>query len=661
MKKTVFVVFLFFACPFFYFTELKAQGPYPPAAGQTGSTAISKDSNIFISWAHGIEVNRGWQNIANPASGKVGFGLPGTALNQASNDHMDAISLGDSGEAVLTFDRPIVNADGFDFAVFGTSLNDTILELAKVSVSSDGVHFIEFPATSLTQQLTQITSADPLDPTNLNNVAGKYRFCYGTPFDLDEIADSNNIDLNRIHFVKVHDVVGSINPVYATYDIEGNIINEAWPTTYDSSGFDLESIGVINGGMPFFLGDFENLPLENDTFWNGSDGSGFFISDSLRFNNEYSNAYMTWTGFSYSNQMDVTTPGYNNQYSAYTGGGMGATDSTGTNYAVAYVGVDWQSGTYEPIPVTVDFLDSAALHAKGFYVSNSTYAALGMLNGGIGVKKFGGSSGNDPDWFRVLIWGEDYDNNPTDTITFYLADYRPGNSDDDYILDQWQWVDLQLIGKTKKLFFVLESTDSGQFGMNTPAYFCMENLTVLPDQLPEIVSPVPDLNYAVGEDSLFYFSFAPYFTDPDDPDTLFEFRIISNTNPEVAWMDISNDTLVCHYNSDGNTTIIIEAESNSKSIQDTIIVAFEPVTVIDVNKDYNVSVYPNPTQGSIFLNNIFPGSEIKIFSSEGRTIFRQKSVSSEVKIDIEPQPSGAYFLEIRKSNYRGFYKIIKTQ
>ncbi|MEM1001677.1 MAG: T9SS C-terminal target domain-containing protein, partial [Bacteroidota bacterium] len=113
---------------------------YPPAAGQSGSTAISAESASFVGWATNISVERGFIDISNPSTQDMGsniasFGLPEDALGLATNT---PVSLGDGGIATLTFDTPISDGPGFDFAVFENSFNDTFLELAFVEVSSDG-------------------------------------------------------------------------------------------------------------------------------------------------------------------------------------------------------------------------------------------------------------------------------------------------------------------------------------------------------------------------------------------------------------------------------------------------------------------------------------------------------------------------------------------
>ena len=221
---------------------------YPPAAGQTGSTAIPANSELFLSWATGITLERGYVNISNPdfehnGSNKASYGVPNDALGPATNN---VVSLGDAGEAILTFATPITDGPGFDFAVFENSFSDTYLELAFVEVSSDGINFFRFPGHSQTQTTVQIDGFGDLDPTYIHNLAGKYRGLFGTPFDLSDLQENPLLDKSNITHVKIIDVVGSIDPQYAGYDSYGNIINDPFPTPFYTSGFDLDAVGVIN-------------------------------------------------------------------------------------------------------------------------------------------------------------------------------------------------------------------------------------------------------------------------------------------------------------------------------------------------------------------------------------------------------------------------------
>ncbi len=209
------------------------------------SSGISKDDTKIINWANGIELVRGWKNIAEEKDGKVSFGIKENALGQVT-DTSSVVSLGDAGYAILTFPKPITNGEGIDFAVFENGFSETFLELAFVEVSSDGKNFFRFSNTSLTPVDSQIGGFDPLDPKLIHNLAGKYKKGVGTGFDLEELKDVKGLDVTNITHVKIIDVVGSIDPKYAAYDSKGNIINDPYVTEFESGGFDLDGVAVLN-------------------------------------------------------------------------------------------------------------------------------------------------------------------------------------------------------------------------------------------------------------------------------------------------------------------------------------------------------------------------------------------------------------------------------
>jgi len=110
------------------------------------------------------------------------------------------------------------------------------------------------------------------------------------------------------------------------------------------------------------------------------------------------------------------------------------------------------------------------------YVTNTTYAYLSMRNGDQFAKKFGGTDGNDPDWLKLTITGIDKDNNPTEQVVFFLADFRFSDNSQDYIIDKWKWVDLTSLGTVVGLELSISSSDVGAFGVNTPSYFALDAL-----------------------------------------------------------------------------------------------------------------------------------------------------------------------------------------
>jgi hypothetical protein len=243
MKKFCSITFILISISL---TGIAIAGTYAPPPGQPGSTAIHMDDPVFKEWATGIDVVCGLVDISNPGGGDASYGSPDYALGKAQGTSTDVVSLGDGGYATLTFTYPIINGPSWDFAVFENGFSDTFLELGFVEVSSDGINFFRFDSVSLTQTTTQLGGFGLLVATDLNNLAGKYRQGYGTPFDLEELVGEPGLDVNNIGWVRVVDVVGSIDPLYATYDSLGNKVNDPWPTTFASSGFDLDAVGVIN-------------------------------------------------------------------------------------------------------------------------------------------------------------------------------------------------------------------------------------------------------------------------------------------------------------------------------------------------------------------------------------------------------------------------------
>ncbi len=226
-----------------FLSTYSIQAQFAPAVGQPGSTAIGKDSSVFINWGDNAEIARGYVDISDKSKGQVIQGSIEQVYGKADNK---TVSLGDSGVVVYKINPPIINGESWDFAVFENSFNDNFLELATVEVSSDGEHYFMFNPISLTDTSEQIGAFGTIDATKIHNLAGKYRGGYGTPFDLDSLPDNDFLDKNNIRFIRITDVVGSIDPDFFTLDVNGNPINDPFPTPFESGGFDLDALGIIH-------------------------------------------------------------------------------------------------------------------------------------------------------------------------------------------------------------------------------------------------------------------------------------------------------------------------------------------------------------------------------------------------------------------------------
>ncbi|RLD89877.1 MAG: T9SS C-terminal target domain-containing protein [Bacteroidetes bacterium] len=244
----------------FVMLALNAVAQYAPPAGQEGSTAIYVDSTVFVDWATQCSLQRGWMNIADTSIGKSSYGTANAAIGKADNN---VVSLGDGGMATLYFTKPVANGDGFDLAIFENAFTDEFLELAFVEVSSDSINFYRFPSVSHTQTNTQVETFGTLNAIDIHNLAGKYRAFYGVPFDLEELKDSIELDVNHIVAVRVIDVTGSLDSNHCSYDSKGNKINDPWPTPFETGGFDLDAVGVIHNNATAI----QQNSITNVTVW----------------------------------------------------------------------------------------------------------------------------------------------------------------------------------------------------------------------------------------------------------------------------------------------------------------------------------------------------------------------------------------------------------
>lgn len=226
------------------------QGPFSPQAGMPGSDAIHKDSNVFVQWATSCEFRAGYRQINLKDSGQVNQGNPNYVVGQA--DAPLTLSLGDSGLATISFWGFIFDGPGADFAVFENGFGtgeEAFLELAFVEASSDGINFFRFPAFSERDTSFQVSSFGNSDASFYHNLAGKYVVNYGVPFDLADLPDTSALDKNHITHIRIVDVIGCIQPEYASRDANGRIINDPWPTNFPQGGFDLDAVGIIHSTL----------------------------------------------------------------------------------------------------------------------------------------------------------------------------------------------------------------------------------------------------------------------------------------------------------------------------------------------------------------------------------------------------------------------------
>jgi hypothetical protein len=207
---------------------------------------------------------------------------------------------------------------------------------------------------------------------------------------------------------------------------------------------------------------FENFNLSKGQFLNGSDKKGGFNSGNVYLPNFYNSEFNFWGGWAISAVSDSTTEGYLNEFGSLAGSG---TESS-SHFAVAY-------GAETTLVLKGE---AKGKKVESITLNTSTYPGLSMKKGDAFAKKFGGASGNDKDFFNVTIKAWFNGKLSTDSVNFYFADFRFDDNSKDYIVKNWQNVELAKLGNVDSLQFVLNSSDVGSFGINTPTYFCLDNV-----------------------------------------------------------------------------------------------------------------------------------------------------------------------------------------
>ena len=204
--------------------------------------------------------------------------------------------------------------------------------------------------------------------------------------------------------------------------------------------------------------DFQDVTFPEGLLYNNISGSaGKFTEGIVSFQNvngyDEDWDYPYWYGFAYSKKQDVTTQGPENQWSAYV-----MNDDENNIFMVGYI--DDFFG--EPV-IEINF--SQPVKDLSFDIANSTYVALSMINGDDFAKQF-----TETDWFLLTIKATSTE--AIETITMKLGDGTK-------ITNVWNNIQVQSSNITK-LEFYLTSSDVTTYGdvtyMNTPAYFCIDNI-----------------------------------------------------------------------------------------------------------------------------------------------------------------------------------------
>jgi len=210
---------------------------YPGAATEPGSPAVHMDDARVAAWASevidytpGADVGAQWRDADQ-------------ALGRAEGTSADVVVLGNGGSITLGFGTTIADGEGAELAVFENGFSSNFLELARIEVSSDGVHFVAFDGASRHQQ--PVAPQGVIAPEQLHGFAGGYQRGYGSPFDFALLRQhpavvAGQLALQSVTHVRVVDIIGD----GSARDAFDRVIYDPYPNM-DTGGFDLDAVAVL--------------------------------------------------------------------------------------------------------------------------------------------------------------------------------------------------------------------------------------------------------------------------------------------------------------------------------------------------------------------------------------------------------------------------------
>jgi hypothetical protein len=229
------------------------------------------------------------------------------------------------------------------------------------------------------------------------------------------------------------------------------------------------AFGTLSVNAQTTVIDFETFTLSPNSAYSQTTSTGFQTPEAS-FNYVYN--FNFWLGgFAYTNVKDSSTAGSANMYGvrAYSGHTNSAMYTVGQNKGVIK-------------------LSAPQSTVNGFYITNTTYAYKSIKSGDQFTRKFGDTTGagsgtsiaqgSYPDYFKLTVRGYKNGVLKTDSATLLLADYTFTNNALDFVLDKWTFVNTANLGEVDSLKFFMRSTDSGQYGMNTPGFFAIDDISV---------------------------------------------------------------------------------------------------------------------------------------------------------------------------------------
>lgn len=278
--------------------------------------------------------------------------------------------------------------------------------------------------------------------------------------------------LNSANETVLAETLNTLPQAVLGYSITPDECTDYLVKVVDANGKTAEAtFRLVTTGKPV-VATFERLYLDGESSFSGiyelEDEDDYFrettfVNGSYSFYQGTMPDYDTWWGIGYSNHTSTSYSSLADQFNSIVGTGVNGS----RNYAVAYY-MAYMGPGYEPSVTILNKPQGDVI--PGMYVTNTAYTVNSMENGDDVARKFGYG-----DWLKLTATGYDANGEETNSVDFYLADFRSDNASERYIVKDWQYMDLSSLGTVKKVVFTMSSSDNSSWGMNTPSYFAFDN------------------------------------------------------------------------------------------------------------------------------------------------------------------------------------------
>jgi len=201
--------------------------------------------------------------------------------------------------------------------------------------------------------------------------------------------------------------------------------------------------------------------LNDDGYFNSPEAGYHLFKEFVQYPCFYdANTSENWGGFALSDNTDKSDADIENEFSVYASSGADESD-------IFTVFKQVEGANY---PIT--FSDGKSHKIKSIDVNNGTRSYLTMQSG------FNKKEGQD--YFLLSVNGHDASGAViSGPVEFLLADYRPEQTGDKYIISEWSKVDLTALGHVHQLSFTLSSSRDDDNEFDLPMYFCLDNLKII--------------------------------------------------------------------------------------------------------------------------------------------------------------------------------------